>query len=222
MKKFILMASALLASCGSEYNSDLDIVGGQRAPYKAFYAKAGGCGASLIGEKRRWLISARHCGDPQKATIGLWKKSPGNGGKFKEEIKIVKIVKHPDWDLQLLKLARPSKATPITLSTHSIEDGAKLSAFGFGNTSFGGNGPDQLKGAVFFYNERATQRARPGIIRASNRPNAAVCHGDSGGPLVYNGRLLATITFTEGKCSVNGLMGFTRIDFNWVSDIINE
>jgi len=220
MKK-LLLASFLLTSCGTEEVSYFDIVGGQPAPYKAFYAKAGGCGASLIGKERRWLISAKHCGDPQKATIGLWKKGPGNGGKFKEEIRITKVVKHPKWDLQLLKLARPSKARPITLSTHSIEDGARLAAFGFGNTSYGGSGPDQLKGAVFYYNERATNGARPGIIRASNRPNAAVCHGDSGGPLVYNGRLLATITFTEGKCSKNGLMGFTRIDFDWVKDVID-
>jgi len=210
----------MLTSCGSDQETNLDIVGGGAAPYKQYYVNLGGCGGSLI--KKNWVISARHCGSPSRAVIGMYRKSPDNGGKPKEEIKITRIVKHPDWDLQLLKLARPSKAKPITLSTHSIEDGARLAAFGFGNTSYGGNGPNHLKGAVFYYNERATKNARPGIIRASNRPNAAVCHGDSGGPLVYNGRLLATITFTEGKCSKTGLMGFTRIDFGWVKEVIER
>ena len=220
MKRLLLIA-AILSACGTEEVSDLDIVGGQKV-YRSFYAKVGGCGSTLI--RKDWLISAKHCGNPQKAIIGLYnRKDPKNGGKFKEEIRITQIVKHPDWDLQLLKLARPAKTKPIQWSTHSIEDGARVAAFGFGNTIGGkSSAPEYLQGAVFFYNERATNGARPGIIRAANRGRSAVCHGDSGGPLIYKGKLLATITFTEGKCSINGLMGFTRIDHHWVKEVIDR
>ena len=39
MKK-LLLASALLIGCGTEQTSDLNIVGGQRAPYKQYYARS--------------------------------------------------------------------------------------------------------------------------------------------------------------------------------------
>lgn len=210
MKK-LLLASVLLASCGTEQASDLDIVNGQRAPYKRYFAKVGGCGSSLIAP--RWLVSAKHCGTPGKATIGLWKKGVGNGGKPKEEIKITEVIKHPSRDLQLLKLERRSKFRPVPLYREGLITGDRLNVFGFGNTEYKGSSPEYLQGAVFSY---TGEGAREGIIRANNRPYQAVCHGDSGSPVIFQGQLVATVTFTEGKCSVKGSMGFTRLDMNWI------
>ena len=58
--------------------------------------------------------------------------------------------------------------------------------------------------------------------KALYKGHCSVCHGDSGGPLIHQGRLLATITFTEGKCSVKGLMGFTRLDYEWVRKYVGQ
>jgi len=209
--KKLLIASALLASCGTEQTSDLDIVGGQRAPYKRYFARVGGCGSALIHPK--FLVSASHCGNPSKATIGFWKKGPGNGGKPKEEINIVEVIKHPSRDLQLLKLERRSKFRPVPLYRDGLITGDRLAVFGFGNTEYKGSSPEYLQGAVFSY---TGDGAREGIIRANNRPYQAVCHGDSGSPVIFRGELVATVTFTEGRCSVKGSMGFTRLDLEWI------
>lgn len=211
MKK-LLLASTCLFGCGTEQASDLDIVGGQKV-YRSYYGKAGGCGSTLI--HKRWAISAKHCGNPTKAIFGLYRRNdPDNGGRPKDEVRITNIIKHPSWDLQLLKLERKVKFTPIRLHDGLLEDKQRLAAFGFGNTIGGeSSAPEYLQGAVFFYDGDG---AREGIIRASNRPNAAVCHGDSGGPLVADGKLVATVTFTEGKCSIYGSMGFTRLDYDWI------
>jgi hypothetical protein len=58
MKKLII-ASLLLASCGTEQTSDLDIVGGQKV-YKPWYGRVGGCGSTLLkvdnSGKSKWAI----------------------------------------------------------------------------------------------------------------------------------------------------------------------
>jgi len=221
MKK-LLFTVALLASCGTDNTSDLDIVGGQRAPYKSWYGFTGGCGSTLIAP--RWAISAAHCGNPKQVTFGLYKKGdPNNGGKPKETIGVKRVVKHPKWDLALLELKRPSKFKPIHFYGDAyLEDKARLAVFGFGNAEYQGSGPEYLQGAIFKFNKRATQGARESIIRAENRTKSAVCHGDSGGPVIYQNGLVATVTFTEGKCSIYGLMGFTKIDIEWVKRYVKE
>ena len=210
MKK-LLLASTLLLGCGTEQASNLDIVGGQRAPYKRYFARVGGCGSALIHPK--FLVSASHCASPSKAVIGLWKKGTNNGGNPKEEINIVEVIKHPSRDLQLLKLERRSKFRPVPLYRDGLITGDRLAVFGFGNTEFGGSAPEHLQGAAFYY---TGEGAREGIIRANNRPYQAVCHGDSGSPVIFQGELVATVTFTEGRCSTKGSMGFTRLDMKWI------
>jgi len=211
----ILVLLLFLQSCGTEEFSNLDIINGHTT-YRSWYVKLNGCGGTLIAPDT--VITAKHCGKQlkTKAKIGLYRKGdPKNGGKRRvEEIRVVRAIKHPSWDLQILKLERRSTFKPIKLFTGKLERGQRLAAFGFGNTIGGvSSAPEFLQGAVFFYEKEG---ARPGIIRASNRPNVAVCHGDSGGPLVSNGRLVATITFTEGKCSIYGSMGFTKLDYAWI------
>jgi secreted trypsin-like serine protease len=216
--RFLLLLF-FLQSCGTEEFSNLDIINGHTT-YRSWFVKLNGCGGMLIAPDT--VLTAKHCSHQLnfKAKIGLYRKGdPDNGGKRKiEEIRVVRAIKHASWDLQILKLERRSTFQPIKLFTGKLEKGQRLAAFGFGNTIGGvSSAPEYLQGAVFFYEKEGT---RPGIIRASNRPNVAVCHGDSGGPLVFNGRLVATVTFTEGNCSIYGSMGFTKLDYNWIKKYI--
>jgi len=215
MKKLIL-ASALLASCGTEQASDLDIVGGSKV-YRSWYGRVGGCGSTLIA--KRWAVSAKHCftrSNPKKAVFGLYKRNdPNNGGKPKHEVDVKRIILHPKIDLALIELKTNVKFTPRKLSNARLSNGEKLHAFGFGQTSHPGRAPEFLQGAVFRFNAKATANARPEIIRAG-APGKAICFGDSGGPLMYQGRLIATSTFTVSKCQPGGMMGFTRLDVNWI------
>jgi hypothetical protein len=120
-----------------------------------------------------------------------------------------------------LKLARASKFNPKAFGNLTPKDGAALRTFGFGNTSYGSGAPEYLQGTVLRFNSKATKNARSQIIRAGS-PQKATCHGDSGGPLIDSrtGKLIATTTFTVGRCQPGGLMGFTRVDMNWVNRTI--
>jgi secreted trypsin-like serine protease len=214
MKRLIL-AAMLITGCGTETTSDLDIVGGQRV-YRSWYGRVGGCGSTLI--HKRWAISAAHCfgKTPKEVRFGLYKRSdPNNGGKPMDVVPVKRVIKHPSWDLALIELKRDSKMKPKSFANITPQDDSKLQVFGFGNASYGSGAPEYLQGTVLRFNAKASNNARPQILRAG-APNKATCHGDSGGPLMYQGRLIATATFTVGKCQPGGLMGFTRVDVDWV------
>lgn len=223
MRKLILL-SLLLASCGTEDTSDLQIIGGQRA-YRQWYGwVSSGCGASLVGSERKWALSAAHCfqkNKPRTVAFGLHDRAKNNnGGKSVDLVKVKRIILHPRWssdeyDLALIELQRPSKHRPVAFAALTPRDGERVNVFGFGQTSFPGNTPRFLQGAALRFNARATARARPQILRAGV-PGKAVCFGDSGGPLMFSGRLIGTVTFTVGKCNIGGLGGFTRLDMPWI------
>jgi hypothetical protein len=131
-------------------------------------------------------------------------------------VPVKRIIKHPSWDLALIELKRASKMKPKAFADLKPKRGDKLRAFGFGQTSHPGSAPEFLQGAVFNFKDYG---ARPQIMRLS-APGKAVCFGDSGGPLIYKGKLVATATYTSGKCNPGGLMGFTRVDMGWVNRTI--
>jgi len=235
MKKILFLL--FLIGCGTEDMSDLDIVGGQKV-YRSWYGRVGGCGSTLIAPYNKkktlvqafskWAVSAAHCfgkSKPREVRFGLYQRKDGNGGKPMQTVKVKRIIKHPEWtgnrgyDLALIELESRVKFKPRQLTNATPSDSAKLSAFGFGQTSHPGSAPEFLQGAVFRFNAKATKNSRKEIIRAS-APGKAVCFGDSGGPLMYNGKLIATATFTTGNCKAGGQMGFTRVDIPWIKRVV--
>lgn len=229
MRSLLVFLILLSVSCGREEVSHLEIVNGFKT-YQKFYGKVGGvsasihkfCGSSLI--HKRWAISAAHCfgkNKPSHVTFGLFKRGdPKNGGKPFDKVPVKRIVKHPSWDLALIELSRPSKFQPIPIhDDRDPPDGYRLQTYGFGNTYWQSGAPEFLQGTVLVFNKKATDNARRQIIRAGEK-GKAVCHGDSGGPLIYWGKLLATTTFTVAKCQTGALMGFTRLDHNWMKQVM--
>jgi secreted trypsin-like serine protease len=179
-------------------------------------------------------------------TFGLFKRNdPNNGGKPKaDRVKVKRVIKHPKWkyneeknrwmgyDLAIIELERRVKFKPIKMhDDRDPPDGYRIQTYGFGNTAWKSGAPTFLQGTTLVFNERATKKARPEIIRAGEK-GKATCHGDSGGPLVYNvlwsdshntnvtPKLIATNTFTVVKCHAGALMGFTRLDMNWIKKVI--
>ena len=230
MRSLLVFLMLLSVSCGREEQSHLEIVNGFKT-YQKFYGKVGGCGSTLV--HKRFAISASHCfknGHPNHVTFGLFKRGdPKNGGKPFDKVPVKRIVKHPSWDLALIELSRPSKFQPIPVhDDRDPPDGYRLQTYGFGNTYWQSGAPQFLQGTVLVFNKKATDNARKQIIRAGEK-GKAVCHGDSGGPLVYSGldengaaepRLLAVTTFTVDKCQTGALMGFTRLDHNWMKQVM--
>lgn len=217
MRKLVFLF-LLVVSCGAEEYYDTDIVGGFKT-YQQWYGRVGGCGSSLIAP--RWLVSAAHCGNPKEVTLGLYdRKSQNNGGKPFEKIAVKRVVKHPSWDLQLIELKRASKFKPIEMHEgRDPPDGYRIQTYGFGNTYWQSGAPRFLQGVVLVFNEEATSKARKHVIRAGEI-GKAVCHGDSGSGLVYINKLLGVTYFTVGKCNEGSLMGFTRLDVNWIRENI--
>ena len=218
--RLFLFLSVFLFSCGTEDHYTTDIVGGFKT-YQPWYGRVGGCGSTLVAP--RWLVSAAHCGNPKQVTLGLFdRQRQNNGGKPFEKIGVKRVLKHPSWDLQLIELKRASKFKPLPLyEGRDPPDGYRLQTYGFGNTYWQSGAPRFLQGTVLVFNKEATDKARKQIIRAGEA-GKAVCHGDSGGPLVYNGKLLANTTFTVDKCRPGGLMGFTRLDVEWMKRIMGQ
>lgn len=228
MRLFFFLLMGGLLSCGTEQFSEPDIIGGQKV-YRSFYARVGGCGGTLIAP--RWIVSAAHCfngSNPREAAIGLYDRNDSNnGGKPIDRVKIRNLIKHPKWifdneknrwkgyDLALIELERSSKIKPIPFANITPPDKARLGTFGFGQTSHPGEASRFLMGTVLEFDEKRTNESRSEIIRA-RKPGKAVCYGDSGGPLIYNGKLIATTTFTIDKCHPGTAMGFTRLDHDWI------
>jgi hypothetical protein len=144
-----------------------------------------------------------------------------------DTVRVKRIIKHPDWkydsekgwhgyDLALIELERPAKFSPKRFNNITPPDGARLGTFGFGNTYYQSGAPEYNQGVVLNFNARATSKASRREIILASKQGKATCHGDSGGPLIYNGTLIATTTFTRGKCAPGQLMGFTRVDMRWI------
>lgn len=227
MKK-LLLASLLLASCGTSEPSETKIVGGKQV-YRTWYGSIENrgnhrCGSTLIGNGR-WALTAKHCNTKVgfKVKFGSYDRdSKTNGDKAFDLVPIIKVIDHPTLDLALLKLGRYSKFKPVKPANRSFPHDYKLHAFGMGNNGWKmPNQPDILRGVVL--RNRIRNNGNPDIQYTDGSNGRGVCHGDSGGPLLdpQKRELIGVARFTGSKCaSTRGQDGFTKPDIDWIRKFV--
>ncbi|CAK8697276.1 uncharacterized protein LOC143451751 [Clavelina lepadiformis] len=157
------------------------------------------CGATLV--RSQWLISAAHCFQERK-DIRIWRASIiGNKRRAPEVYNISKIIVHTrydsqavDFDIALVKLARPvrsSKLTPLCLPSTSFNAGSYCVIAGWGITGKSTRGARKLQeGYVHVISRKSCQTYYPNhvistrMICAGQSGTVDACSGDSGGPLM--------------------------------------
>jgi trypsin len=179
------------------------IVGGTDAATGAypFFVQGDGCGGSLIADDI--VLTAAHCAGAFDGDVYVGPNQQYSTAGGAERIAVQAEVPHPNYnsnteayDFMLLKLARPvsnSNLKPVPLNRNSNNPAPSdvLTVIGFGATSEGGNGSNQLLqvnvDAISF--NTCNQQYGGDIINelmlcaGKTGGGKDSCQGDSGGPI---------------------------------------
>ncbi|XP_022913651.2 trypsin-like [Onthophagus taurus] len=161
------------------------------------------CGATLVSPTR--VITAAHCVvncnvNDAKLYMGMNSRDDINSGRA-DIYKASNLYLYPDYNQKPNKfyydvavfyingvVRQTDKVAPIAVSAEKPNLGINISCYGYGATSVGGPGSNNLKKAVM-----KTTRYENNLIATDARQNS-VLPGDSGGPCVYNNKFIGDIS----------------------------
>ncbi|MEA3307339.1 MAG: serine protease, partial [Elusimicrobiota bacterium] len=176
---------------------------------------------------------------PKSVMIGLHAQ---NVTADAEDIKQIKIVKHPKWDddtmdydFALIKLEKNSTYPAIKLNTVPVKDKVNFITAGWGTLSEGGSVSNALmKVEVPFVSQEQCSKDYPGWVTDSmlcagfEEGGKDACQGDSGGPLIIRNEestvLAGVVSWGAGCARPNQPGVYSKVSgvLDWVQETIAE
>lgn len=139
-------------------------------------------------------------------------------------VDVQSIIIHPSYntvtvsnDVAVIKLASPvtlsSTAQIVRLANEPVQAGTPLIVTGWGHTTEGGEGSNNLRAVVVNLDTRAVCQMKyrfygktiDHTMICAGAPGKDACQGDSGGPLVRNGRQVGIVSWGIGCAELSGV-----------------